>query len=132
MWTSLAATVLLAGGAIGSRGRYAIWSNTRGFALGVHGGAFCGGYVPGPSDRWSLGSVDPNYPKLPGWFWYSDADSWNFRISLWLPAGATFALSSLSAFMVYRRRLPGHCPCGYDRSGLPPGGPCPECGRAGA
>jgi hypothetical protein len=28
------------------------------------------------------------------------------------------------------RRRPGACPrCGYDRSGLPPGLPCPECGK---
>ena len=66
--------------------------------------------------------------------WYGD----NFRVELNVSGGTTVFLGVLFvviAVMLWNRRLgplPTHlCPaCAYDRSGLAPSGPCPECGRA--
>ena len=46
-------------------------------------------------------------------------------LPLWIPAAAALALASLR-----RRPAPGQCPhCRYDRRGLDPAAPCPECGK---
>jgi hypothetical protein len=133
MWTSLAATVLLAGAAIGSRGWYGEWYSG-GWGAGLQSGAFWCGSDNTTRPGWHTGATA--WPGILSWAYRGsilDAPPrhWSLTISLWLPAGATFAVSALSAFKVYRtRRRPGHCPkCGYDRSGLPTDAPCPECGR---
>ena len=66
-----------------------------------------------------LGSVpfDPTRVPLP-----------NFSIPFWLLIGAFSGLALLLRRQPRRER--GLCPkCDYDLAGLPPGTPCPECGR---
>jgi hypothetical protein len=49
----------------------------------------------------------------------------------WLPAAAIIlgVLVIIAATFTSRAPRPGHCPsCDYDRSGLEPAKPCPECG----
>ena len=52
----------------------------------------------------------------------------DFAIPLWSIALIPATLSALA----WRRRprATTACPCGYDRAGLPPGAPCPECAAA--
>ena len=85
------------------------------------------------------------YPSAPGqmlpvWLWWFDLTHWTSPygagtvdqavIPLWVLFVALGALTSV----VWRRHLrrgsmPGLCPaCRYDRAGLSPGAPCPECG----
>ncbi len=144
MWTSLAATVLLVGGAIGSRGRWSGWDDQRGWHLGLNNGGLCfvwhspyiRQWIAANRTRTGWGTEDTIGPPL--WWWFDDysvlGGGWQAGISLWLPAGAMFAVSTRSAFMVYRtHRHPGHCAkCRYDCSGLPTDALCPECGHARA
>jgi hypothetical protein len=57
-------------------------------------------------------------------------------IPLWiLPAAATLLMGAAGAPMITTalRRRRGLCPsCAYDRRGLAPGAPCPECGKTPA
>jgi hypothetical protein len=132
MWTFLAATALLMVGAANPRW-YSVLVSRRSFAIGLKNGSFecsCGDLIPGPGWDWRTG-WNGSYQPEP-WWWHRRyaAGGWSVGFHLWLPAGATFVVSALSAFNAYRtRRRPGHCPCGYDRSGLPTDAPCPECGR---
>ncbi len=135
MWTTLAATVVLAGWAISTRGWYGGWAGASGRWIGLYDGAFSCGRVSsaGGAQGWMTGSLLTPSSTL-WWSYRSSSTDWELWISLWLPAGATFVVSTISAFMVSRtRRRPGHCrKCGYDRSGLPTDAPCPECGLARA
>lgn len=68
-------------------------------------------------------------------YWAAPDMNWDWIVSvpLWIPAGTSAAvLIPLMILSARRRRLAGlgRCPsCAYDRTGLPPGAPCPECGR---
>ncbi len=127
MWMSLAATVVLVGAAVGTRGQFQTWTDGSGRVIGLADGRVV-------VYRWRLPPGLRGEPALTppeGWLHYvGGAYGWTFEMSLWLPAGATFAITGPCAFMVYRaRRRPGHCPkCGYDLSGLSTNATCPECG----
>jgi hypothetical protein len=58
---------------------------------------------------------------------------WHIEMPLWIPAALLAALALPMWWSVLHRRRAaraGTCPrCRYDLSGLPPGAPCPECGR---
>jgi hypothetical protein len=61
---------------------------------------------------------------------------WYVRLPLWMPIAA-LALPTVFAWRSHRRRgarsAAEACPkCGYARTGLSPGTPCPECGAATA
>jgi hypothetical protein len=123
MWASLAATVVLAGGAVGTRRLMAYLPCGAG-VVGLEGGSFVCCRAEGP---WTAVLLGDYKRSLPWWSYAEWPGGWSVDFSLWLPAGVSFAVTSLSAFMVYRRR-PGYCPCGYDLLGLPASAPCPECG----
>lgn len=70
---------------------------------------------------------------------------WNFKWVaiiriMWIPLWAPFSLLVVLAALAWRpdivaarRRGRGHCrTCNYDRSGLAPSAPCPECGQVPA
>jgi len=78
-------------------------------------------------------------PYYAGWgdlFWcpqrLGTATVREFLIPFWIP----FLIAAAPTFLLWRadrratrREREGHCPtCGYDRSGLAPDAPCPECG----
>jgi len=56
------------------------------------------------------------------------------EVPLWTPALASHIASALAwrlDTLARRREKHGACPsCGYDRAGLAPSSPCPECGKA--
>jgi hypothetical protein len=67
--------------------------------------------------------------------WRSDSSYYAIRIPLWIP----FLLCAIPTALLWRRdhiltvggkrARAGRCPkCGYDRGGLTPDTPCPECG----
>src|SRR5262249_1680532 len=70
----------------------------------------------------------------PGWLPRSLNDGGYIRgfvLPLWIPVVA-FAVPSAFLWVTdwRKRRRPGHCStCNYDRPGLAPDAPCPECGK---
>lgn len=73
--------------------------------------------------------------SLNWWFsWAFGAAGFQVMIPLWFPALLSLFATALAwradAKHTCRARL-GHCTeCGYDRAGLAPVAPCPECGNA--
>ncbi|MCC6676062.1 MAG: hypothetical protein IT436_02855 [Phycisphaerales bacterium] len=66
--------------------------------------------------------------------WRVDVNLKYARVPLWMP-GLFFAAASGIAWRLDIRdhRRGHHCPsCSYDRSGLAPAAPCPECGKSPA
>ncbi len=69
-------------------------------------------------------------------YWWFDvrvsSPTQSLGIPLWAPAVLTTALSAAAWRLdtpARRRARVGHCPnCGYDRRGIAPDVPCPECG----
>jgi hypothetical protein len=66
------------------------------------------------------------------WYWSVNRDSTLIECPHWFPM-LIFLVPSVTLLVIdarKRRRSPTACThCGYDRSGLAPGSPCPECGR---
>ena len=102
-------------------------ADLRGGMLAVHNH---GSYTRG---GWQIG------PRSPLYWWPYDGDfvQWNpypgegplyrFILPLWMP-GALAGVALLAARVV-RRHEPHACrSCGYNRAGLVPSIPCPECG----
>ena len=82
-------------------------------------------------------SVPLPYRTSPLWLWSTDFDSSRLVPTfapdyfVALPLYIPFLLLFLPTGCLWLRRgvLPGHCAkCGYDRAGLKPTEPCPECG----
>ncbi len=48
-------------------------------------------------------------------------------VPIWVPL-LVIGITTILAFRLDRRPIPGHCPCGYDLTGNV-SGTCPECGR---
>jgi hypothetical protein len=66
------------------------------------------------------------------WFSYEASGSyWCVRFPLWMlltPAGVASGAAWRLDTLARRRSRPGLCPvCGYNRAGLAPTSPCPEC-----
>jgi hypothetical protein len=64
-------------------------------------------------------------------FWYCDGAGWILSTPLWVPALLSAAAGAAAWRLDVRARRPGApvvCPgCLYDRAGLAPSAPCPEC-----
>ena len=64
--------------------------------------------------------------------WWHDGSGYIVAVPLWFPAGlsllGTGALWRLDARARRRARVGACAKCGYDRAGLAPNAPCPECG----
>lgn len=67
------------------------------------------------------------WPRAHRW----GADSFEVQVPLWMPFAA-LAVPTCWLWYRDRRARPGHCLCGYSLTGLAPGAPCPECGKASA
>jgi hypothetical protein len=80
------------------------------------------------ADSWSL-----HGPKAFWRFqWTVHPQQTNIVIPLWIPFGASLAAAGWlwTTEICRRRRMQtSSCPCGYDRVGLAPDAPCPECGQ---
>jgi hypothetical protein len=128
-WTLLGATVALALVYLATVKVGVWWATERGLFMGVQHGLLGVGRLPDmiePGWHWA----DNPGPRVLWWFG-SESDgmgSWVACAPIWaalLPLTAGTGL----VFWRARRRLPSHCPnCRYDRSGLPAGAVCPECG----
>ena len=81
------------------------------------------------TDSWRL-----HGPKAFWWFQYSvRAQQTNAVIPLWIPFAASLGMCGWLWTTETRRNVrSGCCPCGYERVGLAPNVPCPECGVSGA
>jgi hypothetical protein len=76
------------------------------------------------------------YLKVLWWPDYARVGStWILDIPFWMPLAALGVAAGLlwRTHLIARRRSRAGCPaCGYSRSGLAPGAPCPECGKTPA
>jgi hypothetical protein len=74
----------------------------------------------------------------PGWDWWFDwgpaSNGWQYDLPLWIPAALLLVLVAIAwrlDAIAFLREHPHLCrKCRYDRTGLQPGTPCPECGGA--
>jgi hypothetical protein len=94
--------------------QYAQWYNIPNFDFNA---SRYNAAAPGPPFQW--------YPTITRWptgYWVT--------VSLMYPLAISGA-ASIGLWWLNRRSAIGTCKtCGYDRAGLPPGAPCPECGPA--
>lgn len=136
-WGGVAAMVVIAGvwGA-SAFGFVGIYLDQSGGFCGIGSGVFAwsaGVPAPGPSSWQLMVNLFPKelWPKV---YWLprlASPQPGNLSyVPLWMPwiviAGFTFWL-----FRADRLKAPHACPaCGYDKTGLPAGAPCPECGAA--
>ena len=91
---------------------------------------------PGPGLWGTCTGLLRGEPSGSKWFfrWRSDSVAAYFGAPLWILVAASAAGTGLAwrvDTLARRRARVGNCPkCNYDRTGLAPGGVCPECGQA--
>jgi hypothetical protein len=101
-------------------------------------------YFP-PTPQWSMTRMGGWHWGLPSeaadfggmWAWHAgvlymrNADGSILGVSLMYPVALTLIPAALLWYADRRRHRPGSCGgCGYDRAGLAPTSPCPECGTS--
>lgn len=136
-WVGPLLTVLLIVGSIGSGWLAPEWIDTKGSQYGIWAGRVYymqranTGFRPG--FNWFNEKIGPGYH----WAWWFYADNtllwgWRICIPLWAPALASLVATMLAwrFDLIARRRDRAHLcrGCNYDRTGLPAGAVCPECG----
>lgn len=94
-------------------------------------------YVPAGWDAcWGPGLVNWRGPFMRATPTAGTNKIWEVGVPLWQPLLVLLPIVALAWHLdltALRRARAGHCPkCNYDLSGLPPGTPCPECGKAAA
>ncbi len=87
----------------------------------------------GPSAAvWELGRIDPSDERHWWPTWSIDTVHAYMAVQFWTPALLALGLAGTAwrlDTLAHRRAMLHACrKCGYDRAGLPPHTPCPECG----
>ena len=133
-WTGAAVSALLLVTWVGSRWWQIAWHDKIGTGWSIWAGEWRfhvrhpGGhaFTPGPRFygtwsapfRWSLYTMD-------------DREEWQLVIPLWIVVGPAILVTAAAWLFDTLARRRAHlnlCPtCHYDRTGLPPQSPCPEC-----
>jgi hypothetical protein len=113
--------------------RLAYWHSSSGIEVYANSGFIAAGvWLPVESPGWS---VDRERYAIQWWRfeWHVySLEMWAIAFPIWLPLPLVLS-ATLGAWrldtLARRRARSGKCPkCGYDRRGLPPSSPCPECG----
>jgi hypothetical protein len=134
-WGGTVVCALLAVVWIGSVWWYVGWWRESGTVIGAGTGGVGFDQILDPLGLpESPGIQSGSHPRLlHWWFHWENSPSersvfipiWAVAILLAMPTAAAWRLDTLAR----RRTLPNHCPtCNYDRTGVPAGSPCPECG----
>jgi hypothetical protein len=151
-WGGAVVSVLLVVVWVGSGWWSAAWYGANGYAVYVEEGVAVIRHVdpsswqgwtetnsvkPTPSERVPRFSFQRERSLQFQWTsgWHSRGLNWTVLFGLWIPPSllgvATAAAWRLDTLARRRARV-GLCPtCNYDRTGLPPGAVCPECGHGG-
>jgi len=138
-WGGTAATVLLVAVWVVSTRWEGAYRGSSGHHVMVIAGAVYATHDSDPS--WPVprgtGYLEEHSFPLEWWFVANSSPTrWSVLVPLWaliLPAAVIAAVGWRLESLHRRRARLGACPaCGYDLSGLPQGGKCPECGHASA